>query len=107
MRYSLHEMQPRPTSKERRCVEAGMNIHLDKPAGENLADFKKLLDEVARRKLHLQMGYIYRYHPAFQFCYQAVADGWLGRVFEIHAVMSKKVGASSRKYPTARACCGR
>jgi len=82
----------------RRCVEAGMNIHLDKPAGENLADFKKLLDEVVRRKLHLQMGYIYRYHPAFQFCYQAVADGWLGDVFEVHAVMSKKVGESSRKY---------
>lgn len=82
----------------RRCVEAGMNIHLDKPAGENLIDFKKLLDEVRRRKLHLQMGYIYRYHTAFQFCYQAVADGWLGDVFELHAVMSKKVGDSSRKY---------
>ena len=82
----------------RRCVEAGMNIHLDKPAGENLIDFKNLLDEVQRRKLHLQMGYIYRYHPAFQFCYKAVAEGWLGDVFEVHAVMSKKVNASSRKY---------
>jgi len=82
----------------RRCVEAGMNIHLDKPAGEKLVDFKKLLDEVRRRKLHLQMGYIYRYNPAFQFCYQAVADGWLGDVFEVHAVMSKKIGATSRQY---------
>ena len=85
-----------PTAE--RCVEAGMNIHLDKPAGENLADFKSLLDKVARRKLHLQMGYIYRYHAAFQFCYRAVADGWLGNVFEVHAVMRKKVGADSRKY---------
>ena len=82
----------------RRCVEAGMNVHLDKPAGETLGDFKQLLDEVGRRKLHLQMGYIYRYHPAFQFCYQAVAESWLGDVFELHAVMSKKVGPSSRKY---------
>ena len=82
----------------RRCVSAGMHIHLDKPAGENLHDFKQLLDEVGRRKLHLQMGYIYRYHPAFQFCYQAVADGWLGDVFEVHAVMSKKVGPDSRRY---------
>ena len=82
----------------RRCVEAGMNIHLDKPAGEDLGEYTKLLAEVSRRKLHLQMGYIYRYHPAFQFCYQAVADGWLGDVFEVHAVMSKKVNANSRKY---------
>lgn len=81
----------------RRCVEAGMNIHLDKPAGENLVDFKLLLDEVAKQKLHLQMGYIYRYHTAMQFCYKAVADGLLGDVFEIHAVMSKKVGDDSRK----------
>ena len=82
----------------RRCVAAGMNIHLDKPAGENLADFRQLLDEVGHRKLHLQMGYIYRYHTAFQFCYRAVADGWLGDVFEVHAVMSKKVGPESRRY---------
>lgn len=82
----------------RRCVEAGMNIHLDKPAGENLKDFKHLLDEVATRKLHLQMGYIYRYHTAMQFCYKAVADGMLGDVFEVHAVMSKKVGPDARKY---------
>lgn len=82
----------------RRCVEADMHIHLDKPAGENLATFKNLLDEVARRQLHLQMGFIYRYHPAFQFCYQAAADGWFGDVFELHAVMSKKISSSSRKY---------
>jgi predicted dehydrogenase len=81
----------------RRCVAAGMNIHLDKPAGENLVDYKELLDEVARRKLHLQMGYIYRYHPAFQFCYGAVAEGWLGDLFEVHAVMSKKIGSSQRE----------
>jgi len=82
----------------RRCVDAGMNIHLDKPAGENVKDFKALLDEVGRRKLHLQMGYIYRYHTSFQFCYQAVKEGWLGDVFEVHAVMSKEVSDGSRKY---------
>ena len=81
-----------------RCVAAGMNIHLDKPAGENLRDFQQLIDQVARRRLHLQMGYIYRYHPAMQFCYRAVEEGWIGDVFEVHAVMSKKISAESRKY---------
>ena len=81
-----------------RCIDAGMHIHLDKPAGENLADFAALLKKVAKKKRHLQMGYIYRYHTAFQWCYKAVADGMLGDVFEVHAVMSKKVGSSSRKY---------
>ena len=81
-----------------RCADAGMNIHLDKPAGENLKDFRALIEKVRRKKLHLQMGYIYRYHTAFQWCYRAVAEGLLGDVFELHAVMSKKVGSSSRKY---------
>ena len=84
-----------PTAQ--RCVAAGMNIHLDKPAGENLADFQELLNEVDRQDLHLQMGYIYRYHTAFQFCYKAVAEGWFGDLFEVHSVMSKKVNAESRQ----------
>lgn len=81
-----------------RCAAAGLHIHLDKPAGESLAGFRSLLNEMERRKLHLQMGYIYRYHPAFQFCYRIAEEGWLGDIFELHAVMSKKVDASSRKY---------
>ncbi|MBI85863.1 MAG: dehydrogenase [Planctomycetaceae bacterium] len=81
-----------------RCIDAGMHIHLDKPAGENLQDFKALLDKARRGKRHLQMGYIYRYHPAFQWCYRAVAEGLLGDVFELHAVMSKKVSDSARTY---------
>jgi len=81
-----------------RCAKAGMHIHLDKPAGENLKGFQSLLQEMERRHLHLQMGYIYRYHTAFQFCYRIVNEGWLGDVFEIHAVMSKKVDSASRRY---------
>ena len=80
-----------------RCINAGMHIHLDKPPGESLAAYRKLLDDASRRKLAVQMGYIYRYNPAFQFCRQAVKDGWLGEIFEGHGVISKTVGASSRK----------
>ncbi|MFP6621796.1 MAG: Gfo/Idh/MocA family oxidoreductase [Pirellulaceae bacterium] len=88
---------PQLLATAQRCAAANMHIHLDKPAGENLAGFQKLLNAMESRKLHLQMGYIYRYHTAFQFCYQAVANGWLGDLFEVHSVMSKKVNADSRK----------
>jgi predicted dehydrogenase len=74
-----------------------MHVHLDIPAGESLASFKELLDEAARRKLTVQMGYMFRYNPAFRFCFQAVRDGWLGEVFELHGVMSKKVDAAARR----------
>lgn len=80
-----------------RCVEADLHVHLDKPAGESLEAYKRLLDEASRRKLTVQMGYIYRYHPAFRFCVRALRDGWLGEVFEVDGVISKRVGPKSRK----------
>jgi len=81
-----------------RCIEAGMHIHLDKPGGESFPKFKKVLDEAKRRKLAVQLGYMYRNNPAVQFCRNAVQQGWLGQVFEVHCVMSKFSGVSYRKY---------
>jgi predicted dehydrogenase len=80
-----------------RCVSAGMHIHLDKPAGLSLGEFRKLLGEATRRKLTVQMGYMFRYNPGFKFCFQAAQRGWLGDVFEVHGVISKTIGAEQRK----------
>jgi len=80
-----------------RCVNAGMHIHLDKPPGESLSAFKELLDEATRRGLNVQLGYMFRNNPAFQFCFKAVREGWLGDVFEVHGVISKTISARSRK----------
>ena len=80
-----------------RCVDAGMHVHLDKPPGESLSAFEKLLNEAARCKLTVQLGYMFRYNPAFKFCFRAVREGWLGEIFELHGVISKKISASSRK----------
>jgi predicted dehydrogenase len=79
------------------CINAGMHIHLDKPAGESLSAFKKLLDEATSRKLAVQMGYMFRYNPAFEFCFKAVRNGWLGDIFEVHGVMGKGLNDKRRK----------
>jgi predicted dehydrogenase len=81
-----------------RCINAGLHIHLDKPGGESFSKFKKVLDEAGRRNLTVQLGYMYRNNPAVQFCRNAVQQGWLGQVFEVHCVMSKYSGVSYRKY---------
>jgi hypothetical protein len=57
------------------CIEAGMHVHLDKPGGESFSAFKKVLDEAGRRKLAVQLGYMYRNNPAVQFCQRVVGDG--------------------------------
>ena len=81
-----------------RSINAGMHIHLDKPGGESLSKFKKVLDEAGRRNLTIQLGYMYRNNPQVQFCHRAVHEGWLGQVFEVHCVMSKFSEVSYRKY---------
>ena len=72
-----------------RCAEKGLHLCMDKPGGEDLPGFRRLCDLAKGRGLTLQMGYVYRNNPAVNFCVDAAKRGWLGEVFEIHAVMSR------------------
>jgi predicted dehydrogenase len=79
------------------CIAAGKHIHLDKPAGESLPQFRRILESAAKKKLLVQMGYMYRYNPGVVLLREFLAKGWLGEVFEVHAVMSKVVPPATRK----------
>ncbi len=78
------------------CVRAGKHVHLDKPAGTNLADCRELHAEADKRGLTIQMGYMLRYNPAFALLFRIVRNGWLGRITEVTAAMGKKAGDSTR-----------
>lgn len=80
-----------------RCVAAGKHVHLDKPAGDSLPHYRRVLEAAERQKLLVQMGYMYRYSPAVILLRQFLKEGWLGEVFEVHTVMSKVVPAGQRK----------
>ena len=79
------------------CVAAGKHIHLDKPAGESLPQFERILNDAKKQQLLVQMGYMYRYNPAILLMREFLDRGWLGEVFEVHTVMSKVVDAASRE----------
>lgn len=79
------------------CVSAGKHVHVDKPAGQSLEQFARILDSAAKQKLLLQMGYMYRYNPAVVLLRDFLKRGWLGEVFEVHTVMSKVVDPASRR----------
>ncbi|MBM4005436.1 MAG: Gfo/Idh/MocA family oxidoreductase [Planctomycetes bacterium] len=79
------------------CVSAGVHVHLDKPAGESLAHYERILKDAERQKLLVQMGYMYRYNPGFVLLRDLLKRGWLGEPFEVHAVMSKVVDPTSRR----------
>ena len=79
-----------------KCLSAGMHIHLDKPAGASLEHFRRVTQIAADKRRIIQLGYMFRSNPAFQFLYEAVKQGWLGEIFEIHGVISKRIGSNER-----------
>ena len=75
-----------------RCMERNLPMHMDKPAGEDPALYRKLLVGCRERNLPFQMGYMFRGNPAFQFCIRAIREKLLGEVFEIEADMNHCYG---------------
>ena len=78
-----------------KCMEHGLAMHMDKPAGEDLALYKKLLDGCKAKNLPFQMGFMFRGNPAFQFCIRAIREKLIGEVFEIDADMNHGYGGES------------
>ncbi|MCP4787917.1 MAG: Gfo/Idh/MocA family oxidoreductase [Fuerstiella sp.] len=78
------------------CIAAGKHIHLDKPAGTSLPQFKRICEAADAQDLVIQMGYMFRSNAAFRFLFHAVRSGWLGDVFLLHCEMSKKVNDATR-----------
>lgn len=79
------------------CVAAGKHVHIDKPAGTSLVQLRRVLDAAEKRRLMVQMGYMYRYNPGIVRLRQFVRDGWLGEIFEARAEMSKMMTPESRR----------
>jgi len=79
------------------CVMAGKHVHLDKPAGESLPQYRRILDAARRQQLLVQMGYMFRYNPGVVLLRDFLKRGWLGEVFEVHGVMSKQIDPASRR----------
>ncbi len=78
------------------CLAAGKHIHLDKPAGASFPHFRRIVDLAESEHLMIQMGYMYRYNPAFLLLQEFLHQGWMGGIFEVHAVMSKVVPPAQR-----------
>jgi len=78
------------------AVRAGKFVHLDKPPGADFARLRAVFAEAERHKRTVQMGYQWRYHPAFQAVMEAARKGWLGRLYRFSASIDKLIQAEER-----------
>ena len=80
----------------RLALEAGKPVLLEKPAGDNLDDFRRLIDQAQRKHLHVQMIYLFRYMSAVQEMLQRVKKGELGHIYHFRARLPKDLPSYKR-----------
>ena len=81
----------------RECIQHGKHVWLDKPAGTDLEEFRRILTIAREKKLLVQMGYMFRYNSSFQFLFDRVKDGSLGDIFSVRGRMSTNHPESQRR----------
>jgi predicted dehydrogenase len=80
----------------RLALESGRPVMLEKPAGTDLAEFRRLIDLAQRKHLHVQMIYLFRYMSAVQELVRRVRAGELGRIYEFRARLPKDLSEYQR-----------
>ena len=73
----------------RLALESGRPVLLEKPAGADLDEYRRLIDLAQRKHLHVQMIYLFRYMSAVQELLARARQGRLGRVYEFRARLPK------------------
>ncbi len=78
------------------ALESGRPIMLEKPAGDRLDEYRRLVDLAQRKHLHVQMTYLFRYMSAVQEMLRRVRAGELGRIYEFRARLPKDLPSYDR-----------
>ncbi len=79
------------------CVRAGKHTKIDKPPGVNIDLLRRIYDEAQDRNLVVQIGYVFRYNPAFQLAFRAIKEGWLGPVRSVVGQMNDMLSPEGRR----------
>ena len=78
------------------ALEAGKHIHLEKPPADTLEAFRDLVALAREKNLLVQMGYMWRHHPAINAALDAARKGWLGEVYLVRGVINTHIGPERR-----------
>ncbi len=78
-------------------VRAGKHTKIDKAPGVNLDLLRRIYREAQDRSVVVQIGYVYRYNPAFRLARRAIEGGWLGPVRSVLCQMNDTQTPESRR----------
>lgn len=78
------------------ALRAGKPVLLEKPAGVHRGDFERLLMLARDAGVFVQLGYQFRYMPAFAFARRISREGLLGSLFFFRARIGKQKSVYAR-----------
>jgi predicted dehydrogenase len=78
------------------ALSAGKHVHLEKPPADTLEAFRELLAMAREKNVLVQMGYMWRHHPAINAALEAARKGWLGDVHQVRGVINTQIGPERR-----------
>lgn len=78
------------------AVKAGKHVHLEKPPAMRLSEMREIVAVARQKKLLVQTGFMWRYHPGFNAILETVRKGWLGDVFLVRGFISNNLPAARR-----------
>ena len=81
----------------KKVIDAGKHLHIEKPPGNEWAPFKALVEQARAKKLLLQTGYLWRWHPGVEAALEAARNGWLGEVYLVRGTMNADRGPAERE----------
>lgn len=79
-------------------AKAGKHIHMEKPGGISLEDFKELISIMKQTGKVFHMGYMYRYNPYIKELLAQVENGDLGKIISVEAQMNCTHPAVTRQW---------
>ena len=78
------------------ALEAGKHVHLEKVPADTMTGFTKIVELARKRRLLLQVGYMWRYHPGITKVLEAARQGWLGQIYFVHGQIGNQLAANRR-----------
>jgi predicted dehydrogenase len=77
---------------------AGKHLHMEKPGGTDLAEFRSLVRQLKEKELVFSVGYMYRFNPEIKRAIERIKAGKLGRIYSVDAEMSCKHPGEVREW---------
>jgi predicted dehydrogenase len=78
-------------------IDAGKHVWYDKPAGCNWEQWQKVIAKAEENELLIQLGYMFRYHAAFNQIDEWRKSGFLGDITSIRGHMSTSLPKDRRE----------